>query len=449
MTHRPSQMPYALKDGKVVHIDDVEKGIKCGCTCPSCGELLVARKGAVRQHHFAHANGGECATGYQTAVHLRAKDLFLGMKYLYLPKYKISVNGRETFVPSMNAKIKEVVLEKRLGDIIPDIIVTTEKGQQVLVEIFVTHKVDKDKAEKIKNMDIPAIEISLDNSEFITDKILKKALTKDIDYYGKWVYFGKDDFFKKKLLQHAELIPIENHSVCCPVLKEISLDNKEEIFTTPREICQRPCEFFWGMNYNKGTSCAICTGKQYISDLYSLKSPYIQRKHQFLSNSQGVLWTQIWEGQIQARNRRRQEKIRIREKAIRDKNLCLCKGLIPRKCYSVGNGNRITECCGAFQGSNPHSFIEESLCKQCPRHILKSEVAEHFFSAKWNPFAKEFIEANHFCYDIEDSSLATTALYRKTKRLPEDDIRFALMYKRMQYQNVIHSGDACSFFVRA
>ena len=38
-------MACALKEGKLVYIDDVERGLKCGCTCPACGEALIARKG--------------------------------------------------------------------------------------------------------------------------------------------------------------------------------------------------------------------------------------------------------------------------------------------------------------------------------------------------------------------------------------------------------------------
>lgn len=55
-----NQLIYAIKDGMATSIENVESGLKCGCICPSCGEPLVARKGAKRMHHFAHYSGHNC-----------------------------------------------------------------------------------------------------------------------------------------------------------------------------------------------------------------------------------------------------------------------------------------------------------------------------------------------------------------------------------------------------
>ena len=52
-------IPYGLVDDRIVHVDDVPRGKACGARCASCDSDLVARKGEVRIHHFAHhqANG--------------------------------------------------------------------------------------------------------------------------------------------------------------------------------------------------------------------------------------------------------------------------------------------------------------------------------------------------------------------------------------------------------
>lgn len=42
------------EQGKMVHVDNVPRGIQCGCKCPYCHERLLARHGEVRQHGFAH-----------------------------------------------------------------------------------------------------------------------------------------------------------------------------------------------------------------------------------------------------------------------------------------------------------------------------------------------------------------------------------------------------------
>ena len=44
------------EDGSLVHVDDVSKGMKCGCHCPHCDAPLYAKNaGQIREHHFAHA----------------------------------------------------------------------------------------------------------------------------------------------------------------------------------------------------------------------------------------------------------------------------------------------------------------------------------------------------------------------------------------------------------
>lgn len=42
------------EQGDMVHVDEVPRGIACGCKCPCCHERLLARHGGVKQHGFAH-----------------------------------------------------------------------------------------------------------------------------------------------------------------------------------------------------------------------------------------------------------------------------------------------------------------------------------------------------------------------------------------------------------
>lgn len=38
------------------------QGLKCSCFCPHCGAKLYAKNGdTIREHHFAHEHGAECA----------------------------------------------------------------------------------------------------------------------------------------------------------------------------------------------------------------------------------------------------------------------------------------------------------------------------------------------------------------------------------------------------
>ena len=66
-------IPFALKDGRIVHVDSVAGGRACGCTCPACEGALIARKGRIRVHHFAHDVGNVCDG--ESALHATAKLL--------------------------------------------------------------------------------------------------------------------------------------------------------------------------------------------------------------------------------------------------------------------------------------------------------------------------------------------------------------------------------------
>lgn len=194
------KLPYGLRDGQLWHISQVATGLACGCTCPGCDAPLVARNsvGNVKVAHFAHYQALECTTGLQTAIHLAAKDIIAHHKQLCLP----GMSGLLTFTPafwesfSFDARpyadelfdtlsfmgtefipssyetdsyysfparlvaLDEVILEKRTGAIIPDIMVRIDT-KWVLVEVAVTHFVDEEKRAKIRAMGLPAIEIDL------------------------------------------------------------------------------------------------------------------------------------------------------------------------------------------------------------------------------------------------------------------------------------------------
>ena len=156
------KLTYALREGHLSHVSKVERGLQCNCTCPCCGQRLIARKGSKVSHHFAH-EGAECSHGFETVLHIMAKEILEQEKRLMLPPvYLFGKEHNEARLYS-DAKLQtfdEVVLEKRYSDVIPDIIMRN-RGRCLIIEIFVTHEVDEAKLRKIKKSDISAIEIDL------------------------------------------------------------------------------------------------------------------------------------------------------------------------------------------------------------------------------------------------------------------------------------------------
>ena len=101
-----SNLIYALKDGEIVGIQEAQSGLKCGCYCPACGEALVAKKGEKMMHHFSHYAGHNCEYGYESSLHLAAKDILSKAKRMVLPAVYIDF-------PDSYKKSEKVKLSKK------------------------------------------------------------------------------------------------------------------------------------------------------------------------------------------------------------------------------------------------------------------------------------------------------------------------------------------------
>ena len=82
---------YAFRNGNIVGIDDdnVVSGLACNCICPQCGGRLVAKKGQKVIHHFAHHVKQDCTYGYQTSLHLLAKEILDEADEMYVPDISV------------------------------------------------------------------------------------------------------------------------------------------------------------------------------------------------------------------------------------------------------------------------------------------------------------------------------------------------------------------------
>jgi len=139
---------YGLNPEKrIVHIDNVQRGLNCNCICPECKTKLVAKKGEINKHHFAHSNGQNCIKALETAIHLLAKQIISQADEIFLSKDQV-------FTYDL------CELEKSYEDIIPDVILTKD-DEIIFVEIVVTNNIDRDKEIKIKRINIKTLVIDL------------------------------------------------------------------------------------------------------------------------------------------------------------------------------------------------------------------------------------------------------------------------------------------------
>ena len=174
MRHESGNLIYALSNGTLVSVEDVPAGLKCDCFCPACGEQLVAKKGQKMIHHFAHRAGTNCAFGYQTSLHLLAKEILAHARRMVVPELYLRPDKpwlRDHLIsPAREIFIDDVAVEQNYGSIIPDVAVYAD-GKKFFVEIYVTHAVDAEKLAKLEQARISTIEIDLSK----TDRYIQAA----------------------------------------------------------------------------------------------------------------------------------------------------------------------------------------------------------------------------------------------------------------------------------
>lgn len=277
---------YAMKAGHLTHVSEVESGLKCDCICPCCSKKMIARKGKKMAHHFAHQNA-ECSYGLETTLHLMAKDILEQEKRLLLPKVIVSLPYRVSETISMPKMIEadEVSLEKRFDEFVPDILVKV--GEKLLaIEIWVTHKIDERKLEKIKKSNISVLEINLSKTDkMINVDDLRKILTEETECKN-WAYNCLSEYYKQKWLSVCEVKEIISRGLAlhidyCPIAARVwhgkpyanMMDDCAScqffVHTTPHYDPTKNDEF-------GNDKLLYCSGKKMVGSISDLKE-YIKK----------------------------------------------------------------------------------------------------------------------------------------------------------------------------
>lgn len=209
---------YGLRDGALLFITDVPRGLGCNCVCANCRRPLVAKKGPVRIHHFAHHRSSICEGAVESVLHSLAKELIAELDSLVVPPYEFIkrrrtktgavAEQRSTVAKGGNVRITGVRLEKSEGNFIPDVVIDTG-SRSLIVEIAVTHKVTREKLRRIRRRNLPAIEIRLDSQDtFLPREELRLKLQQDLAS-KVWLFHPKQRDTERKFF--AELRALLAH----------------------------------------------------------------------------------------------------------------------------------------------------------------------------------------------------------------------------------------------
>lgn len=196
------------KSGVMIDIAKAENGLSCECTCVCCGAPLVAKQGPDKASHFAHESVSDCAGSLETLLHLAAKQIIKESGLVFVGKHNPVVdvlssfslimdfepdvatknwlnaiinNGQHAVLYKYASKdtisklkvvkpkceqstiqISNIELEKRAdgSNLIPDVTATFDNNK-IYIEVVVTHDCDDDKIAKLKELNVPVVEIRL------------------------------------------------------------------------------------------------------------------------------------------------------------------------------------------------------------------------------------------------------------------------------------------------
>ncbi len=186
--------------GRMVYVDDVPRGEKCGCVCPCCHERLVARHGDVRRHSFAHDSatynelaqnkdkrGANLEMCYPVSVYKLAEQIVQTRKCICVPPYYGCFKSRDII------KFKTVEIDSRYEreDKQPDITAIAEDGKQYLIEFIFSYKVQH--KQKIDYENLNCLQIDLANQSLDYKKLEEFLLKKKEE--RQWI--NNQDYFNE------------------------------------------------------------------------------------------------------------------------------------------------------------------------------------------------------------------------------------------------------------
>ncbi|MGR7921234.1 hypothetical protein ACU6RQ_09015 [Zobellella denitrificans] len=172
------RVPYGLKEGRLYGPGETARGKECGCVCPGCQRPLVANQGKKKRAYFSHYQVVDCIGGYESAVHLMAKQVIRDHLTVLAPAFGktltqllASSEGMQRYVEKEPEwlRFNKVQLEVSAEGSRPDIVGWLTDDTPVYIEVFVTHAVPDDKKERFSEKNMFELDLSHLSQDSIAD----------------------------------------------------------------------------------------------------------------------------------------------------------------------------------------------------------------------------------------------------------------------------------------
>lgn len=271
------KLPFGMKDGRLLHVHDAERGAACDCTCPACGHPLIAKKGESTVHHFAHDKGKECEHAVETALHLAAKEIIERVGWMYVPATAVTlgdsarVQRQWELSAIQKMSFERVELERRLGGVVPDVIAYSG-GRPLLIEITVTHRTGEEKIRAIQKSGLSVLEIDLSRAEREVPLDELEHVVIGPSKQKKWLLNQKVTWMKEMIQRFSTRVVIEEGKRCPLGVWNISRSIRDGLQIMKAEAACGECPNFGGYERKGYTPVVQCLGPNKISSAESMKT---------------------------------------------------------------------------------------------------------------------------------------------------------------------------------
>ena len=168
------RVPYADRNGDLVHVSQTTRGLACGCICIECGGRLIARKGQKTTHHFAHHTSERRCDG-ESLLHSLGKRLVaqriaaaIGARRAVAVVWKCErcyLEHEADLAQGATRIAVEHTIRTAGGAIRPDVTVFGLSGApRALIEVTVTHEPEQPVHDFALKNGVAVVEFQLDTA---------------------------------------------------------------------------------------------------------------------------------------------------------------------------------------------------------------------------------------------------------------------------------------------
>jgi hypothetical protein len=214
-----AQILYGVRNGELVHVAEAERGLACDCTCLTCGRPLVARKGDVLSHFFAHAaDEVNCNPTPESLVHAYAKQQVAKLQRLELPgfdaqgQYQSNDGALHELLwrhrPTYSLQVKDAEVEStRFPAVVPDVLFLSDRGW-IAVEVYFRHAVPPEKLLRLVDLSLSSVEIDLSD---LTVDAPAAEINRALTQLSRWTWLhnrckASEEFALHNLLAYSRRI---------------------------------------------------------------------------------------------------------------------------------------------------------------------------------------------------------------------------------------------------